>query len=86
MVNTETWNQLGEDGQREFSALFRQFQNSLRANGIHDGYDLGTDWQVIETDGKYMISNGDTVLSGIVSNRRDVIYALYNDGVGNLNR
>ena len=55
MVNPKTWNQLGSDGQREFNALFRQFQNSLRANGVHDGYDLDTDWQVVESDGNYVI-------------------------------
>ena len=86
MVNPETWNQLGSDGQRQFQALFRQFQRSLRANGIHDGYDLGTDWQVVESDGSYVISNGKAILAGITSKRRDVIDALYTDGVGNLNR
>jgi len=86
MVNPKTWNQLGSDGQREFNALFRQFQNSLRANGVHDGYDLDTDWQVVESDGNYVISNGSTTLAGVVSKRRDVIDALYGDGVGNLNR
>ena len=86
MVNPKTWNQLGSDGQREFNALFRQFQNSLSANGVHDGYDLDTDWQVVESDGNYVISNGSTTLAGVVSKRRDVIDALYGDGVGNLNR
>ena len=86
MVNPKTWNQLGSDGQREFNALFRQFQNSLRTNGVHDGCDLDTDWQVVESDGNYVISNGSTTLAGVVSKRRDVIDALYGDGVGNLNR
>lgn len=86
MVNPETWTRLGADGQREFNSLFRQFQNSLRSNGVHDGYDLGTDWQVVETDGKFVISNGNTTLAGVVSPRRDVIEALYLDGCGNLNR
>ena len=86
MVSPKTWNQLGSDGQREFNSLLRQFQNSLRANGVHDGYDLGIDWQVVKYDGNYVISSGTTVLAGVTSKRRDVIDALFADGVGNLNR
>ncbi|MCP4464831.1 MAG: hypothetical protein GY819_18720 [Planctomycetaceae bacterium] len=86
MVNPDTWSQLGDDGQREFNSLLRRFQNSLRSHGVRDGYDLGTDWRVTEMDGSFVISNGDVILEGIASSRRDVIDALYADGVVNLNR
>ncbi|MDG1873905.1 MAG: hypothetical protein P8J27_08335 [Mariniblastus sp.] len=86
MVNPDTWSQLGDDGRREFNSLFRRFQNSLRSHGIHDGYDLGTEWCVTEMEGSFVISNGNVILDGIASRRRDVIDALYADGVSNLNR
>ena len=86
MVNPETWKKLGADGQLEFNSLLRQFQTSLRSNGVHDGSDLD-DWEVAESsDGRFTISNGHATLSNVTSNRRDVIEALFADGVGNLNR
>jgi hypothetical protein len=86
MVNPDTWTRLRPDGQAEFQSLFRQFQQSLRAHGVHDGWDLGTDWSVVESDGVFVISNGDAELDGVSSSRKDVIEALFSDGVANLNR
>jgi hypothetical protein len=70
----------------EFKRLFRPYQDCLRANGVHDGYDLGLDWSVQEIDGRFCITDGASILEGITSASRDVIDALYADGVRNLNR
>jgi hypothetical protein len=86
MVNPKTWRDLGEKGQSEFQSLFNQFQSVLRANGIHDGYDFGTNWAVVEIDGMFVISNGEFALPHVESTRKDVIDALYNDACANLNR
>lgn len=86
MVDPGTWNRLDDAAREEFRALFRPFQESLRDAGIHDGYDLGMDWSVRLTDGVWTISNGAKILAGVTSSRRDVIDALYADGVQNLNR
>ena len=86
MVNVETWNKLGADGQQEFRSLFDLFRARLREHGIHDGYDLDMEWRVVELDGQYAISDGSAVLEGVSSPRRDVVQALYDDGCANLNR
>ncbi len=86
MVDTGTWNRLDDSARQEFRELFRQFQESLRKNGVHDGYDLGMDWSVQLVDGVWAISDGTKILDGVTSPRRDVIEALYTDGVQNLNR
>ena len=85
MVNPKTWQALGDEGRSEFQSLFNRFQSVLRANGIHDGYEFGTDWSVVEIDGKFVISNGEFALPHIESRRRDVIEALYHDACYNLN-
>jgi hypothetical protein len=86
MVNPTQWAQLGKEGQKEFRALFTRFQSALRENGVHDRCDLGMDWRVIESDGEYVISNGDATLQGVTFVRKDVIQALFDDGCANLNR
>ncbi|MFN3150018.1 hypothetical protein [Bremerella sp.] len=86
MVDTGTWNRLDDAARQEFRALFPQFQQSLRDAGVHDGYDLGMDWAVKKVDGAWAISNGADILNGVTSPRREVIDALYTDGVQNLNR
>lgn len=86
MVDTGTWNRLDDAARHEFRDLFRQFQDSLRDAGVHDGYDLGVDWSVQLVDGVWAISNGSRILDGVTSSRREVIEALYTDGVQNLNR
>ena len=85
MVVLDTWNRLGSAGQKEFESLFRQFQDSLRDNVVHDGFDLAKDWSVIESDDRFVIFNSDTELTGVSSSRRDVIVALCKDGCVNLN-
>ena len=86
MVDSGTWNRLDDSARQEFRELFRQFKESLRNVGVHDGHDLGMDWSVQLVDGVWAISNGTTILEGVTSRRRDVIEALHTDGVQNLNR
>ncbi len=86
MVDTGTWNRLDDAARQEFRELFRQFQKSLQENGVHDGYDLGMDWSVQLVAGFWAISNGTKILNGVTSSRREVIDALYTEGVQNLNR
>jgi hypothetical protein len=86
MVDIGTWNRLDDAARQEFRDLFRQFQDSLRDAGIDDGDDLAMDWSVQLVDGVWTISNGLTILGRVMSTRRDVIDALYTDGVQNLNR
>lgn len=86
MVDTGTWNRLDEAARQEFRQLFHQFQKSLGLNGIHDGYDLGMDWSVQLIDDVWAISDGTRTLEGVTSKHRDVIDALYTDGVQNLGR
>jgi hypothetical protein len=86
MVDTRIWNRLDDAAWQEFRNLFHQFQNSLREAGVHDGYDLGMDWSVQLVDDAWAISNGSRILDGVTSLRREVIEALYTDGVQNLNR
>lgn len=86
MVDSGTWNRLNEFERQEFRRMLPEFQESLRRNGVHDGYDLGMDWTVVSNDGTWVISNGVKTLEGISSDRRAVIDALYADGVQNLNR
>jgi hypothetical protein len=86
MVDTATWNRLDDAARQEFRDLFRQFQDSLRDAGVHDGCDLGTDWSVQLVDGVWTISNGLKILDRVMSTRREVIDALYTDGVQNLSR
>jgi|LakMenEpi03Aug12_release.lakeMendotaPanAssembly.Ray.scaffolds.fasta_scaffold1325605_2 hypothetical protein len=86
MVDTRTWNRLDDAARREFHDLFHPFQDALRDAGVHDGYDLGRDWSVQRVNGAWTISNGSSILEGVTSSRREVIEALYKDGIQNLNR
>jgi hypothetical protein len=86
MVDTETWNKLDDAARLEFRSLFDSFQRSLQKHGVWDGQDLAADWTVQLVDGVWVISNGDKALEGVNSPRREVIEALYRDGVQNLNR
>lgn len=86
MVDTGTWSRLDEAGRREFLALAPRLHEALRRHGVNDGYDLATDWSVQEIDGAWCITNTAAILDDVTSPRRDVIEALYADGVQNLNR
>jgi hypothetical protein len=86
MVDIGTWNRLDDAAQQEFRDLFRQFQDALRDAGVHDADDLAMDWSVQLVDGVWTISNGLQILDRVTSTRREVIAALYTDGVQNMNR
>jgi hypothetical protein len=86
MVDNQTWSRLNETAREEFQRLLPIFQESLRRSGVHDGQDLAADWTVELAGGSWVISNGTTTLAGVSSKRREVIDALYTDGVQNLNR
>lgn len=86
MVDTGTWGRLDDAGRQEFQSLSARFHRALRDAGVHDGYDLAMTWSVQEIDGAWAISDGAAILDGVTSPRRDVIDALYADGVQNLNR
>jgi len=86
MVDTETWNKLDDAARAEFHLLLKSFQRSLREHGVLDGQDLAKDWTVQLVDGVWVISNGEKAPEGVNSPRREVIEALYRDGVQNLNR
>jgi hypothetical protein len=86
MVDIETWNKLDDAARAEFRSLLESFQRSLQEHGVLDGQDLAADWTVQLVDGVWIISNGEKALEGVNSPRREVIEALYRDGVQNLNR
>ncbi|MFM7562490.1 MAG: hypothetical protein ACKO81_05580 [Planctomycetota bacterium] len=86
MVDTETWNKLDDAARAEFRSLLESFQRSLQERGVLDGQDLAADWTVQLFDGVWVISNAEKALEGVNSPRREVIEALYRDGVQNLNR
>lgn len=86
MVDIETWNKLDDAAQTELRSLLESFQRLLQEHGVLDGQDLATDWSVQLDEGVWVISNGEKALEGVNSPRREVIEALYRDGVQNLNR
>jgi hypothetical protein len=86
MVDIGTWQQLDEQARQEFHKLSQQFRESLRSNRVDDGSDLAGDWSVQQVEGVWAISDGTQILEGVTSQHRNVIEALYADGVQNLNR
>lgn len=86
MVDIATWSRLDEAARQEFLALSPAYRASLLKHGVHDGEVLHAEWSVQSIDKNWGISNGKEFLEGIISGRREVIEALYTDGVQNLNR
>jgi len=86
MVDTVTWNRLDEAARQEFLALSPAYHASLLKHGVQDGGVLSAEWSVQSIGDNWGISNGKEFLERIISARREVIEALYTDGVQNLNR
>lgn len=83
-MRVETWVNLGQQGQEEFSSRLSEFQAALAAHGVKNSEDFSKDWRIEEVDGEFTITDGNMQLISCAD--RNVVEALCEDARMNLGR